>query len=140
MTDRPYIRILVCGDRNWDDGQAVWDTLSGLNHKLWPNSLEETITVISGMARGADTDAAEWARANHIKLEEYPVQWDKYHRAAGPIRNQQMLDEGKPDVVYAFHDDLENSKGTKDMVKRAVKAGIPVYNIRRFVWGKQMSI
>jgi len=37
-----------------------------------------------------------------------------------------MLDEGKPTYVLAFHDNLAESKGTKDMVTRAKKAGIPV--------------
>ena len=37
-----------------------------------------------------------------------------------------MLDEGKPDLVIAFHNDLPKSKGTKDMVKRAQKADVPV--------------
>ena len=37
-----------------------------------------------------------------------------------------MLDEGKPDTVVYFHDNIERSKGTKDMVSRAKKAGLPV--------------
>ena len=49
-------------------------------------------------------------------------------RAAGPIRNQRMLVEGKPDLVIAFHDDLESSRGTKDMIKRSLKAGIRVWH------------
>lgn len=56
----------------------------------------------------------------------FPAKWKEFGRAAGPIRNQQMLDEGKPELVLAFHDDLENSKGTKDMVGRAMKADLPV--------------
>lgn len=36
-----------------------------------------------------------------------------------------MLDEGKPDYVLAFHNDIFNSKGTKDMLNRAKKAGVP---------------
>jgi hypothetical protein len=57
---------------------------------------------------------------------EYPAQWHKYGRAAGPIRNQQMLAEGKPDLVLAFHDDIDGSRGTKDMVNRARRAGVKV--------------
>ena len=56
----------------------------------------------------------------------FPAQWDKYGKSAGVIRNQQMLDEGKPDTVVYFHDNIERSKGTKDMVSRAKKAGLPV--------------
>lgn len=67
-----------------------------------------------------------------MNVEKYPADWEKYGKVAGPIRNQQMLDEGKPDVVYAFTDDLSNSRGTADMCRRANKAGVPVYVIGRY--------
>jgi hypothetical protein len=54
-----------------------------------------------------------------------PADWTKYGKAAGPIRNQEMLDMD-PDLVLAFHSDLDNSKGTKDMVARARKKGVKV--------------
>ena len=44
--------------------------------------------------------------------------------AAGAIRNGQMLTEGKPDLVVAFHGNISISKGTKNMVEQATKAGI----------------
>ena len=62
---------------------------------------------------------AEWAR---IPVKEYPADWQKHGRAAGPIRNQQMLDEGKPDLVVAF----DGGRGTADMIARAEKAGVRV--------------
>jgi hypothetical protein len=127
------LRVLICGDRNWNDPGVIQAVLNGL---LWEREEGGILTVIEGEARGADRMAGEWAEfepewSDNIVLLKFPAQWDKHHKAAGPIRNQQMLVEGKPDVVYAFHDDLENSKGTADMVRRARKAGIPVYNIRR---------
>lgn len=57
---------------------------------------------------------------------EFPALWDKHGRAAGPIRNTQMLDEGRPDLVLAFHRDLSESKGTRNMVEQSVKANLPV--------------
>ena len=53
-----------------------------------------------------------------------PADWKKHGRAAGPIRNQQMLDEGKADVVVALWDG--KSRGTLDMIQRATEAGVPV--------------
>ena len=82
--------------------------------------------VIHGAARGADTIAADLAKGMGMKVLPFPAKWDRYGRAAGPIRNRQMLWEGHPDVVHAFHTDLEASNGTADMVKQAEKAGIPV--------------
>jgi len=54
-------------------------------------------------------------------------EWDKIGKKAGPLRNQRMLDEGKPDLVVAF----SGSGGTKDMVRRAVKAGVSVHEVNR---------
>lgn len=116
------MRVLACGDRNWDDLFIIERVLAFLG----PND-----TLINGCARGADTLAAWAASENGCKLEDYPADWNTHKKAAGPIRNQQMLDEGKPELVFAFHSNLQSSKGTKDMVKRAVGAGIPVYVISR---------
>lgn len=45
-----------------------------------------------------------------MELLRFPAKWNEHGKAAGPIRNQQMLTEGKPDVVFAFHDDIASSK------------------------------
>ena len=74
--------------------------------------------------------AGNAAEALGIAVESYPAQWHRYGRAAGPIRNLQMLVEGKPDAVLAFNNCIEKSRGTKDMVARATEAGIPTEVIR----------
>jgi hypothetical protein len=61
-----------------------------------------------------------------LRVEEYPAQWHRYGQAAGPIRNQEMLKTGIH-LVLAFHPNLSESKGTKDMVTRAASAGVPVH-------------
>ena len=55
----------------------------------------------------------------------YPADWDTHGRGAGPIRNKQMLEEGKPDLVIAF----PGGKGTANMIGQAKEAGIPVREI-----------
>lgn len=81
--------------------------------------------VIEGEASGADTWGRRAAESLGFEVLPFPANWDKYSKAAGPIRNRQMLDEGKPDLVLAFHDDIESSKGTKDCIKAAEQRGIP---------------
>lgn len=93
------------------------------------NWLPTDIEIISGCATGADSVAIDWGVVNWCKIHEFPADWEKYGRAAGPIRNQQMLDEGKPDAVLAFHNDLTNSRGTADMLARARKAKIPLIEV-----------
>ena len=56
----------------------------------------------------------------------FPANWAAYHKAAGPKRNLEMLQMGKPDLVVFYHDDLDNSSGTINMMEIADRAGIPV--------------
>ena len=108
------MRVLVTGDRNWTSEERIRYALSKLE-----NSYNEDFTLIHGAARGADTIAETVAKSLGWTIERYPADWQKYGRAAGPVRNKQMLVEGKPDVVLAFHDDFEHSKGTDHMVRLA---------------------
>lgn len=81
--------------------------------------------VISGMAKGADTVAIEWAVVNWCQWLEFPANWKEHGKRAGIIRNQQMLDEGKPDLVIAF----PGGRGTRCMIRLAKEAGVPVREI-----------
>jgi len=107
------VKLLICGDRNWSDGNAVREVIA----KFQP------AFVIEGEARGADILARLSAEAMGIEVKRFPADWEKYGRAAGPIRNSQMLKEGRPDVVVGFHYKIDESKGTRDMLTRAKKAG-----------------
>lgn len=106
------MRILVCGGRDYSDRAAVDLVLT----------LAKPSCVIHGAQTGADTLAGDWAKRNGVPVEVYPADWKRLKYAAGPIRNQQMLDEGKPDYVIAF----PGGVGTADMVRRAKKAGLKV--------------
>jgi hypothetical protein len=112
-------RLLVTGDRNWEDYFTIRDTLAEKVKKQGP------FILIEGGCRGADNLANMAAKALGLVVKTFKADWKKYGKAAGPIRNQQMLDEGKPEFALAFHNDLENSRGTKDMVSRLEKAGVP---------------
>lgn len=80
------------------------------------------VAVIHGDARGADRLAGAVAEAAGVPIEKYPADWDKHGRGAGPIRNQRMLDDAKPDVVLA----MPGGRGTADMIRRAQRAGVRV--------------
>lgn len=108
------MRVLVCGGRDFENFTAVDNRLEKLDR--------EGLVIIHGDAKGADTLAGDWAHMNYISCWKFPANWPKYPKAAGPIRNKQMLDEGKPDLVIAF----PGSKGTAHMIKIAKEAGIPV--------------
>ncbi len=114
-------RVLICGDRNWKDRGAIFDCVS---------ALPESVPIIEGEARGADRIAGQAGRFFGHTVFEFPADWNQYGKAAGPIRNRQMMKEGKPTLVVFFHNNLRQSKGTKDMVEVAVKNGISVINGR----------
>jgi len=111
--------MLVCGGRDYADKERLHVVLNSCLHD-WG-----VIRVIAGGARGADSFAAQWAAAQEVECVVYPADWANLGRAAGPIRNQQMLDEGRPTLVVAF----PGGRGTADMVRRARAAGIEVVEI-----------
>lgn len=110
------MRILICGDREWEDTESIERLLS---------KFDESTVVIHGDSRGADRMAGSIAESRNMTVEKYPADWH-IGRIAGPIRNRRMIEEGKPDVVYYFHHDIRNSLGTKDMIKQSKAAKIPV--------------
>jgi hypothetical protein len=119
------VRALICGSRDWTDRAAVAVVLEGL--RVESIDVFEPLVVVEGCAGGADSVAHAWEEDQWVAHEHYPADWRRHGKAAGPIRNQQMLDT-KPEVVWAFvTKPLEESRGTADMVRRARAAGIPTY-------------
>lgn len=116
------MKILVCGDRNWSNKESI--------QKILEKCKDKCTLLIHGDARGADRLAGEIGIELRLIVLAVPAKWDKYKKAAGLIRNQEMLDM-KPDLVIAFHSDIENSKGTKHMISIAKKAGIKVLLITK---------
>ena len=111
-----YERILICGSRDWSNIDII---------KCRLDKFDSNSTVIHGDCRGADKIAGGLAKSMGMKIEVYVADWKIYGKSAGPSRNQKMLDDGKPTIVIAFHNDIDNSKGTADMIARAKKLGIP---------------
>lgn len=113
-------RVLVCGGR--DFGRTTREKIAFDAQMILLDWDMGVRTIIHGGARGADTLAAGFAKASGKAVVEFKADWAAHGRAAGPIRNQRMLDEGRPDHVIAF----PGGRGTADMVARARAAGIPV--------------
>lgn len=112
-------RVLICGGRDYQDREAVNAVLSAAHAA---NPIE---CLIHGAAWGADTLAADWALSHDVLCNAYPADWHRDGKAAGPIRNRRMLDEGKPHIVIAF----PGGRGTDDMIKQATKTGVAVVRV-----------
>lgn len=110
------VKLLVTGGRDFRDQGAVNRALDDL-HAVRP-----VWRLVHGGARGADALGQRWASARDVTTVVYPARWSEHGRAAGPIRNQLMLDQQCPGLVIAF----PGGRGTADMVERAKKAGVEV--------------
>lgn len=128
------MRVLICGGRTFGVDQPVpgGAIAAAMQRSLLTGYLDRALrhgrisVLIHGAAHGADTLAGEWAAANSVPVEAYPADWTTYGRAAGGIRNRQMLEDGRPDIVLAF----AGGKGTANMIAQARKAGVRVIEVK----------
>lgn len=105
-------KILVTGDRNWTNYERIYTILQQLIQYYG------RYTVISGECKGVDLLAKTACQQLNLEYIGYAADWNLYGKAAGPLRNKQMLNE-KPQLVLAFHNNIINSKGTKHMLNIA---------------------
>lgn len=128
------MRVLVTGGRNYankeralgKEGEEARTILAAVEREreriwqvLWTLG---PMVVIEGAAKGTDQAAYEWAREAGVMPCRFRAEWTRYGNYAGVRRNGVMLREGQPDLVLAF----PGGRGTRDMVERARKAGVPV--------------
>ncbi len=120
MMDDVQKVVLVCGSRKWRDRKKIMDRLK---------QLPMICLIMEGGCEGADKISRICALKIGHDVVEIPANWNGRGKAAGPFRNDIMVSSG-PELVLAFHKDIRKSKGTKDCVNRAKKAGIPVEIIK----------
>jgi len=108
------MKICVCGSRYWKDKNYVEDKLDKL---LEYNEDLSKITILQGGATGVDAIAKAYAERRGISVVEYPADWDKLGKAAGPIRNEKMIADA--DIVVAFLQRGKENKGTKNALQCA---------------------
>lgn len=109
--------ICVTGSRHWENVPYIEEVLDGVLH------LGDTL-IHGNCPTGADAIANRyWARLNG-DIIPFNADWTMHGYAAGPRRNQQMIDS-RPDLVLAFFRPWSASRGTQDTVRRAREADIP---------------
>lgn len=110
------MKVLISGGRKYLNAEAIRAHLA-LLARFAPR---DTVIMHGACPTGADALTDRIARELGLLVERYPADWKKHGRAAGPIRNQQMIDEGKPDFAIVF----PGGRGTADMLERLKKAKI----------------
>jgi hypothetical protein len=119
------MRVIVTGSRTWTGQWGIDKIFQVLDATLeLGRQMNQGFELIHGACpTGADEIANEWGFANseEIMLTTWPAEWDLYGKAAGPVRNEQMMAAGG-DLCVAFL--RNNSSGTLDAIGKARRRGI----------------
>ena len=115
--------VLICGDRRWSDSYTIDHYLASLPH-------DGTVKIVEGDCVGADKMSGILAYRHGFEVIAERAKWEKFGNYAGPLRNSAMIHMYEPDLVVAFHNDIEHSKGTKNMIFQAKKCGIKILLIK----------
>lgn len=122
------LRAIICGSRENLTSAGVENvaaTLNAIQARLAHYDARISV-VIEGGAAGIDSIASKWGRsASFVSVKTFRADWKSHGKAAGPIRNSTMLQEGQPHFVIAF----PGGKGTANMVALARKAGVHVVDL-----------
>ena len=117
-------RIVIAGTRtyhNYEEAKAYIDLCIREIRKQF------TLVFLSGECSGADRLGERYAAENGFAIERYPAEWEKYGKAAGPMRNEQMAQAA--DYVICFWDG--KSRGTYSMIQSALANGKPI-KVKRY--------
>jgi hypothetical protein len=104
------MKVIIAGGRDFTNYEIL---KYSADEKL--SGITEDIEIVCGGAKGADELGKWYATEKGYKLKEFPADWAKHGKAAGPLRNEEMAKYA--DALIAFWDG--KSKGTQDMIKRA---------------------
>ena len=116
---RTEFRVIIAGTRDFDDyGLLCRHT----DYMLSDKRKTRRIVIVSGTAKGADALGEQYARERGYQIRRYPADWDRYGKAAGPLRNDLMARNA--DALIAYWDG--RSPGTKNMIDTARNYGLKV--------------
>ncbi len=110
------MKLIVAGSRGFTNKLRVFKALD----KLYSKRID--IEIVSGLAKGPDTFAKEWAIFNNVPLHEFPADWNRHGKSAGYKRNEEMAKFG--DAAAIFWDG--KSQGSMHMINLARKYGLKV--------------
>lgn len=115
-------KLIVAGGRDFTDVALLERVLIALGDTEFA---DKNVSLVSGMARGADALAYMFAHKNGIKCYEFHADWQRYGKRAGFVRNEEMGHFA--DALVAFWDG--ESKGTAHMIDFMHKLGKTVITV-----------
>jgi hypothetical protein len=127
------MKVIIAGSRNITNMRFVEEAIYGWNDPIaYPNpeTRPQITEVVCGEARGVDTLGKQWAIKNNIPVKSFPADWDKYGKAAGYVRNEQMSDYADSLIVVMYIEDehkMVGTRGTTHMLNIAKEKGLRYY-------------
>jgi len=119
------MRISVTGSREWDEIPKTVRIFK--SYEIGLTDFEQPEWSVGDCPDGVDRIFTDWHQAwRGYDPKIYYADWDRHGRAAGPIRNAEMLDDFKPDLVIAFFKFGAGNRGTGGCVSLAGEREIPV--------------
>jgi len=113
-------RVIIAGGRDFNNYELLQTKMDFYLQN------QTDVTIVSGMAKGADALGVRYAHSKNLNIAEYPAEWKRKDgscdKAAGYKRNLKMADNA--DALVAFWDG--HSKGTKHMIDTMLKRNMPV--------------
>jgi hypothetical protein len=135
------LTVLFCGSTDWKDEQIIFACMWGLYEII--DNREEALTIIHTNDKGAGRLASRAAarlesfnrgvlRVADLSIKEYAIDPDEFTPIKGYARNEKMLEDNNPDMIFAFVPDISASPGTQHMLDLARERDVPAYLIQRY--------
>ena len=112
--------LIIAGGRDFNDYPLLERTVD-----QFLKDVRDEITIFCGKASGADSLGERYALARGYAVQYFPALWKKFGRAAGPVRNQEMVD--RADALVAFWDG--KSRGTAHIIGAARRQQLSLIHI-----------
>lgn len=110
-------KVIIAGSRSFQNYSLLKEYA---DFKL--SQICDSIEIVSGGARGADTLGERYAKENGYSIKVFLADWEQFGKAAGYMRNVQMAEYA--DALLAFWDG--KSRGTMHMIQIANNYGLKV--------------
>ena len=114
----PGARVGVVGSRRFPRPEVV---------EGFVRSLPVGVVVVSGAGGVVDLTAAVSGRSSGLSVEEFPAEWSRFGRSAGPLRNRALVRSGLSVLVVFLSDPSSPSPGSASSIREALAAGVPVF-------------
>jgi hypothetical protein len=119
------MNVVVTGSRDFKDSALVFKTMDLFYHCIQ--------NLFVGDAKGVDYFCYTWAVQRSVNYQMFTADWTMNGRAAGPMRNKDMLTsankktpENYPLILLAFPGGI----GTENCVKQAKAMDIQVLRVQ----------